>query len=84
MSLLRKIRDTGRVAEPAPPKPEGGQLPAARELGGSVQVRCVDAGSFATGIDGQPCGPLYQQSFVDHGTNGPRNAERAGPARHGE
>jgi Ni,Fe-hydrogenase III small subunit len=44
MGLLRKIRDTGRVAEPAPPRPEGGP-PQAREFGGSVQVRCVDAGS---------------------------------------
>lgn len=45
MGLLRKIRDTGRVAEPAPPKPPGEQLAAAQEFGGSVQVRCVDAGS---------------------------------------
>lgn len=45
MSLVRKIRSTGRVAEPAPPRPEGEVLPQAREFGGSVQVRCVDAGS---------------------------------------
>ncbi|MEU0437493.1 oxidoreductase [Streptomyces sp. NPDC006290] len=45
MGLLRKIRETGRVAEPAPPAPGGGVLPSAREFGGSVQVRCVDAGS---------------------------------------
>ncbi|MCX3061139.1 NADH-quinone oxidoreductase subunit B family protein [Streptomyces beihaiensis] len=45
MGLLRKIRATGRVAEPAPPRPEGGVLEKARELGGSAQVRCVDAGS---------------------------------------
>ncbi|MFF4948641.1 NADH-quinone oxidoreductase subunit B family protein [Streptomyces chattanoogensis] len=45
MSLLRKIRDTGRVAEPAPPRPAATELPAARELGGSAQVRCIDAGS---------------------------------------
>jgi Ni,Fe-hydrogenase III small subunit len=45
MGLLRKIRDTGRVAEPASPKPEGEQPSAAKEFGGSVQVRCVDAGS---------------------------------------
>jgi Ni,Fe-hydrogenase III large subunit len=44
MGLLRKIRETGRVAEPAPTFP--GEVPEkARELGGSVQVRCVDAGS---------------------------------------
>ncbi|MEK2478669.1 MULTISPECIES: NADH-quinone oxidoreductase subunit B family protein [Streptomyces] len=45
MSLLRKIRDTGRVAEPAPPRPQAAPPPAARDLGGSAQVRCVDAGS---------------------------------------
>ncbi|UKY48549.1 NADH-quinone oxidoreductase subunit B family protein [Streptomyces inhibens] len=45
MSLLRKIRDTGRVAEEAPPRPQGEPPAIARELGGSVQVRCVDAGS---------------------------------------
>ncbi|WP_438486033.1 NADH-quinone oxidoreductase subunit B family protein [Streptomyces sp. S186] len=45
MSLLRKIRDTGRVAEPAPPRPRTAPPPAARDLGGSAQVRCVDAGS---------------------------------------
>ncbi|WP_043267501.1 oxidoreductase [Streptomyces sp. CT34] len=45
MSLLRKICDTGRVAEPAPPRPTATPLPAARALGGSAQVRCIDAGS---------------------------------------
>ncbi|AEH09688.1 MULTISPECIES: NADH-quinone oxidoreductase subunit B family protein [Protofrankia] len=45
MNLLRKIRKTGRVAEQAPPAPQAERLPAARELAGSVQVRCVDAGS---------------------------------------
>ncbi|MFG2178538.1 NADH-quinone oxidoreductase subunit B family protein [Streptomyces abikoensis] len=45
MGLLRKIRDTGRVAEPAPPPPTAAPPRAARDLGGSVQVRCVDAGS---------------------------------------
>ncbi|MEU1374101.1 oxidoreductase [Streptomyces triculaminicus] len=45
MSLLRKIRDTGRVAEDAPPRPAGAPPRAARDLGGSAQVRCVDAGS---------------------------------------
>ncbi|WP_214104082.1 NADH-quinone oxidoreductase subunit B family protein [Acrocarpospora catenulata] len=44
MSLLRKIRKTGRVAEPVPER-EGKDLPAAAELGGSVQIRHVDAGS---------------------------------------
>lgn len=36
MGLLRKIWDTGQVAEPAPPRPEGDVLPQAREFGGSV------------------------------------------------
>ncbi|WP_327091725.1 oxidoreductase [Nonomuraea sp. NBC_01738] len=41
--LWRKILRTGRVAEPAPPPPEG---PApVPELAGSVQIRHVDAGS---------------------------------------
>jgi Ni,Fe-hydrogenase III small subunit len=45
LSLWRKIRRTGRVAEPAPPRPGGKRPAAAAELGGSVQVRHVDAGS---------------------------------------
>jgi hypothetical protein len=45
MGLLHKIRDTGRVAEPAPPRPKGEAPDKAGEFGGSVQVRCVDAGS---------------------------------------
>jgi Ni,Fe-hydrogenase III small subunit len=60
MGLFRKIRETGRVAEPAPPRPSA-QLPAAAELGGSVQVRCVDAGS-CNGCEieiGGAFGPVY-------------------------
>lgn len=46
MGLLRKIRDTGRGAEPAPPPPPVVEpVPMGRGLGGSVQVRSVDAGS---------------------------------------
>jgi len=46
LALWRKIRVTGRVAEPAPPAPPVEQQPPrARELGGSVQLRHVDAGS---------------------------------------
>ncbi|KJY43317.1 oxidoreductase [Streptomyces sp. NRRL B-1568] len=45
MSLLRKIQDTGRVAEAAPPRPSGDPPRAARQLGGSAHVRCIDAGS---------------------------------------
>jgi Ni,Fe-hydrogenase III small subunit len=39
------IRRAGRVAEPAPPPPAGDQPAAAAQLGGSVQIRHVDAGS---------------------------------------
>ncbi|WP_127356265.1 NADH-quinone oxidoreductase subunit B family protein [Actinacidiphila soli] len=45
MNLLRKIRNTGRVAESAPPRPVAEPPPAARGLCGSAQVRHVDAGS---------------------------------------
>ncbi|RAJ58808.1 Ni,Fe-hydrogenase III small subunit [Streptomyces sp. Amel2xB2] len=61
MSLLRKIRGTGRVAEEAPPRPEGQAPDAARELRGSAQVRCVDAGS-CNGCEieiGSAFGPVY-------------------------
>jgi len=61
MGLLRTIRDTGRMAEPAPPAPTEGVLPAAVPLGGSVQVRHVDAGS-CNGCEieiGGAFGPVY-------------------------
>ncbi|MCF3101861.1 oxidoreductase [Streptomyces roseoverticillatus] len=45
MRLLRKIRETGRVAEDAPPRPAGDPPPGAAELAGSAHVRCIDAGS---------------------------------------
>jgi Ni,Fe-hydrogenase III small subunit len=45
LSLWRKIRRTGRVAEPAPPPPDGVRPEQAAVLGGSVQLRHVDAGS---------------------------------------
>ena len=43
LNLWRKIRRTGRVAEPDPPRPDGDRV--APELQGSVQIRHVDAGS---------------------------------------
>ena len=43
--LLRKIRRSGLLAEPAPPRPAGLSCPKAAVLHGSVQVRHVDAGS---------------------------------------
>jgi Ni,Fe-hydrogenase III small subunit len=60
LGLWRKIRRTGRVAEPAPPDmPE--RLAAAKALGGSVQIRHVDAGS-CNGCEveiGAAFGPVY-------------------------
>jgi Ni,Fe-hydrogenase III small subunit len=56
-SLLRKIRETGRVAEPAPEHDSGGD----DVLRGSVQVRHVDAGS-CNGCEveiGSAFGPVY-------------------------
>lgn len=61
LSLWRKIRRTGRVAEPAPPRPAGPGPDAAQLLGGSVQVRHVDAGS-CNGCEveiGSAFGPVY-------------------------
>jgi Ni,Fe-hydrogenase III small subunit len=45
LRLLKAIRRAGRTAEPAPDAPTAPQPAAAAELGGSVQVRHVDAGS---------------------------------------
>jgi Ni,Fe-hydrogenase III small subunit len=60
LGLWRKIRRTGRIAEPAPPAgsdgPAGGAV-----LGGSAQVRYVDAGS-CNGCEveiGSAFGPVY-------------------------
>jgi Ni,Fe-hydrogenase III small subunit len=61
IELLRKIRRTGRVAEPAPPRPAGSACPKAAVLGGSVQFRQVDAGS-CNGCEieiGSAFGPVY-------------------------
>lgn len=61
LSVWRKIRRTGRVAEPAPPRPSGARPAAAAALGGSVQVRHVDAGS-CNGCEveiGSAFGPVY-------------------------
>ncbi|NBH09763.1 NADH-quinone oxidoreductase subunit NuoB [Amycolatopsis sp. SID8362] len=61
LSLWRKIRRTGRVAEPAPPRPDGPRPEVAAHLAGSVQVRHVDAGS-CNGCEveiGSAFGPVY-------------------------
>lgn len=60
LGLLRLVRTTGRVAEPAPPTP-GADPNAPRELRGSVQIRHVDAGS-CNGCEievGAAFGPVY-------------------------
>ena len=60
-NLFRKIRRTGRVAEPAPPRPAGPRCAKAAALGGSVQIRHVDAGS-CNGCEieiGSAFGPVY-------------------------
>jgi Ni,Fe-hydrogenase III small subunit len=60
--LWRKIRQTGRTAAPAPPRPDDGlSCPKAAALRGSVQVRHVDAGS-CNGCEieiGSAFGPVY-------------------------
>src|SRR5690242_4809367 len=61
MGLWSKIRAVGRVAEPAPPLPASPVPEAAARLGGSVQVRQVDAGS-CNGCElevGQAFSPVY-------------------------
>jgi Ni,Fe-hydrogenase III small subunit len=67
LSLWRKIRATGRIAEPPPPRPGGpdsrpaATLEAAAALRGSVQIRHVDAGS-CNGCEieiGAAFGPVY-------------------------
>jgi Ni,Fe-hydrogenase III small subunit len=59
VGLLRKIGSVGRVAEPA--GEAGDRVPQASALGGSVQVRHVDAGS-CNGCEieiGQAFSPVY-------------------------
>lgn len=61
LRLWRTIRAIGRVAEPAPPAPGGERPVGARGLGGSVQIRQVDAGS-CNGCEveiGSVFGPVY-------------------------
>lgn len=61
LALWRKIRATGRVAEPAPTAPAGESPSAATDLRGSVQIRHVDAGS-CNGCEveiGAAFGPVY-------------------------
>lgn len=59
--LWRKIRATGRIAEPAPAAPAATPPAAAASFSGSVQIRHVDAGS-CNGCEieiGSAFGPVY-------------------------
>jgi Ni,Fe-hydrogenase III small subunit len=62
LRLWRKMRATGRIAEPAPPFPaDASASDAVRALRGSVQIRHVDAGS-CNGCEveiGAAFGPVY-------------------------
>lgn len=76
MGVIRKIRGTGRVAEPAPDRAE--PLPQAVTLSGSVQVRHVDAGS-CNGCEieiGQAFCPVYDaERFGIRLVASPRHAD---------
>jgi len=61
LSLWHKIWRVGRISEAAPPAPTAGRPSVAVSLGGSVQVRHVDAGS-CNGCEveiGSAFGPVY-------------------------
>src|SRR5215207_2225184 len=77
-TLWRKIRRTGRTAEPAPPRPAGPTCPKAARLGGSVQLRHVDAGS-CNGCEieiGSAFGPVYDaERFGARLVASPRHAD---------
>lgn len=76
LRLLRRIRRTGRVAEPAPPRPE--PAPAADVLRGGVALRHVDAGScHGCEIEiGAAFGPVYDaERYGARLTASPRHAD---------
>jgi Ni,Fe-hydrogenase III small subunit len=76
MGLIGRILRSGRAAEPVPPRPE--QHPAAAGLGGSLQVRHVDAGS-CNGCEieiGQAFSPVYDvERFGARLVASPRHAD---------
>lgn len=76
LGLWRKIRRTGRVAEPAPDQPD--RVPEAEVLGGSVQIRHVDAGS-CNGCEveiGSAFGPVYDaERYGARKVASPRHAD---------
>ena len=76
MSLFGRIVRAGRAVENAPPKPQ--PHPAAASLGGSLQVRHVDAGS-CNGCEielGQAFSPVYDaERFGARLVASPRHAD---------
>jgi Ni,Fe-hydrogenase III small subunit len=86
--LWRKIRRTGRVAEPASPRPGAVSCAKAAALAGSVQVRHVDAGS-CNGCEveiGAVFGPVYDaERYGARLVASPRHADAllvTGPVTH--
>jgi len=86
--LWRKIRRTGRVAEPPSPRPGGLSCPKAAGLGGSVQLRHVDAGS-CNGCEieiGSAFGPVHDaERYGARLVASPRHADAllvTGPVTH--
>ena len=76
LRLWRMIRDTGRIAEPSPPRPARAAAPrtgadgnagaTVTALHGSVQIRHVDSGS-CNGCEveiGAAFGPVYDRGPV--------------------
>jgi Ni,Fe-hydrogenase III small subunit len=78
IKLLRAILSLGRVAEPAGPPPEVLSCPKAALLGGSVQLRHVDAGS-CNGCEieiGSAFGPVYDaERYGSRLVASPRHAD---------
>jgi Ni,Fe-hydrogenase III small subunit len=76
MGLMRRILAIGRAAEKAPTAPA--RLPQADQLGGSLQVRHVDAGS-CNGCEielGQAFSPVYDaERFGARLVASPRHAD---------
>ena len=67
LGLWRRIRRLGRIAEPAPEPPSTDRPDAAEQLGGSVQIRHVDAGS-CNGCEieiGAAFGPVHDGERYD-------------------
>jgi Ni,Fe-hydrogenase III small subunit len=88
IGLLRLILRTGRVAEPAPPAPAGFSCAKAAKLGGSVQLRHVDAGS-CNGCEvelASAFGPVYDaERYGARLVASPRHADAllvTGPVTH--